>query len=117
MLLYNPTFDLYHGIFRFLQILENLEQKESLEIEKQLSNYGGSGRTVTIKVKFSDFTQVTRSHSSQSGFRSADAMMNVVPELLDNALTKPLAVRLLGISISNLVPDSERIGDEQIPLL
>ena len=90
---------------------------QSQEIAKQLSSYGGSGRTVTIKVKFSDFTQVTRSHSSKSGFRSAESMMNVVPELLDNAITKPLPVRLLGISISNLVPDSDVIGDEQIPLL
>lgn len=90
---------------------------QSQEIEEQLSKYGGSGKTVTIKVKFSDFSQVTRSYSSKAGFRSAEAIMKVVPGLLENATTKNLPVRLLGISISNLALDSEAIGEEQIPLL
>jgi len=90
---------------------------QSQEIEEQLNKYGGSGKTVTIKVKFSDFSQVTRSYSSKAGFRSAQSIMNVVPGLLENATTKNLPVRLLGISISNLVLDSEAIGEEQIPLL
>lgn len=90
---------------------------QSQEIEEQLSKYGGSGKTVTIKVKFSDFSQVTRSYSSKAGFRTAELIMKVVPGLLENATTKNLPVRLLGISISNLTLDSEAIGEEQIPLL
>ena len=90
---------------------------QTQEVEKELIKYGGSGKTVTIKVKFSDFTQVTRSYSSRAGFRSADSINKVVPQLLQNAVIKNLPVRLLGVSISNFSLDSEHISDEQIPLL
>lgn len=96
-----------------LKVLES----QSQEIEKELIKYGGSGKTVTIKVKFSDFTQVTRSYSSKAGFRSAESISEVVPQLLENAVVKNLPVRLLGVSISNLSLDSDTISDEQIPLL
>lgn len=92
-------------------------ETQSIELEQQLKKFAGTGKTVTIKVKFSDFTQVTRSHSSKVGFRDAKSIMNVIPALLESAAVKNLSVRLLGISISNLVLDSEALGDEQIPLL
>ncbi len=91
--------------------------QQTLVIEKDLRKFGGSGKTVTVKVKFSDFTQVTRSYSSRAGFRSADSIKKVIPTLLENAVVKNLPVRLLGISITNLVPDSEGLEEEQIPLL
>ncbi len=89
---------------------------QCIEIEKQLNKIQAMGKTITIKVKFSDFTQVTRSYSSRSGFREASAIYSIIPELLDNALVKPLSVRLLGVSISNLILDSELEQDEQISL-
>ncbi len=95
----------------------NVFKTQSLEIEKQLSNIGASGKTVTIKVKFSDFTQVTRSYSSKSGFRESSRIYSTIPGLLENALIKPLPVRLLGVSISNLALDSEVLEDNQISLL
>ena len=91
--------------------------KQCDEIEKQLLKIDASGKTITIKVKFSDFTQVTRSYSSQSAFREAERIFSTIPELLDNALVKPLSVRLLGVSISNLAPNSEQFQDSQISLL
>ena len=90
---------------------------QSKEIEKQLIALNSSGKTLTIKVKFSDFSQVTRSYSSKSGFCESKRIYSHIPELLENALVKPLSVRLLGVSISNLVLDSEQQKDEQISLL
>lgn len=98
------------------QMLEVLET-QSMELEKQLKRFGGHGKTVTVKVKFSDFTQVTRSYSSKAGFRKAKSINKVVPALLESAVIKDLPVRLLGISISNLIHDSEAPSEEQIPLL
>ena len=91
-------------------------QTQSREIEKQLNALGAMANTVTIKVKFADFSLLTRSTSSRSGFRQARTMTEVIPALLDNALIKPLPVRLLGIAASNLLLDSEATGDNQISL-
>ena len=111
------TEDTFEVDLHFQDEMLKVLEIQSQELEKQLIKYGGSGKTVTIKVKFSDFTQVTRSHSSKVGFRSADSIIKVIPPLLENAVVKNLPVRLLGISISNLTLDSEVTGDEQIPLL
>ncbi len=91
-------------------------ETQSIELEQQLKKFSGTGKTVTIKVKFSDFTQVTRSYSSKAGFRDTTSIMSVIPALLESAVVKNLPVRLLGISISNLVLDSEALEDEQISL-
>ena len=91
--------------------------EQSEQIEKQLIKFDGYGQTVTIKVKFADFTQVTRSHSSKLGFRNAESITQVLPDLLENAIVNHLPVRLLGVALSNLVLNSEQSADEQIPLL
>lgn len=111
------TEDTFEVDLQFQDEMLRVLETQSQEIEKELCKYGGSGKTVTVKVKFSDFTQVTRSYSSKSGFRSANSITRVVPQLLENAVVKNLPVRLLGISISNLNPDSESISEQQIPLI
>lgn len=95
-----------------LKVLET----QSIELEKQLKKLEGSGKTVTVKVKFADFTIVTRSYSSKAGFRTSESIFTTMPALLENALVKTLPVRLLGISISNLVLDSDVVVDDQISL-
>lgn len=111
------TEDTFEVDLHFQDEMLKVFETQSIELEQQLKKFAGSGKTVTIKVKFSDFTQVTRSHSSKAGFRDAKSIMSVLPALLENAVIKNLPVRLLGISISNLVLDSDVLGDEQIPLL
>lgn len=95
----------------------NVLLSQSKQIEEQLYKFGGYGKTITIKVKFSDFSQVTRSFSSKAGFHSTDSILKVIPGLLETAVIKDLPVRLLGISISNLIHNSGEKRDKQIPLI
>jgi len=59
-------------------------------------------RTVTIKVRYSDFTTITRSHSKTPSTRETDDIAARAVALLDRteAVTRP--VRLLGVSVHNL---------------
>lgn len=75
------------------------------------------GRTLTIKVKFSDFSIITRSMSRDHQFGQIDDYLQTIPALLDSALVKPLAVRLLGVSVSNLTATNKATNSDQIPLL
>jgi DNA polymerase IV len=63
---------------------------------------GIHGRTVTIKVKFADFQQITRSRTGQVSIGTRREL-----EQLSNALLEPLfpvarGIRLLGVSLSSL---------------
>ncbi len=58
-------------------------------------------RTVTIKVRYSDFTTVTRSHTTQAT-RDAEEIAQRAVALLAKTEARTRAVRLLGVSVHNL---------------
>jgi DNA polymerase IV len=76
---------------------------------------GKRGRTVTLKVKFADFQQITRSRSLIGTIGSRDEVATVSTELLKAAFPMEKAVRLLGISLSGFVL-GEADAPEQIAL-
>ena len=72
------------------------------------------GRTVTVKVKFSDFQQITRSRSSTAPVSSAAGLERICRELVEGLFPLPKGVRLLGVSTSNFVQSAqERLFDEE----
>lgn len=70
----------------------------------RIKNNSFRGRTFTLKVKYSDFSIVSRSKTYQYDLQAADVLYNIAQELLLN-LDVSLKVRLLGISVKNT--DSE----------
>lgn len=84
-------------------MLEKLEHIAE-EVSKRLNKNKVSGKTVTLKIKYSDFTLQTRSKTlpyylSEKAIILETAKDLLYQEKLDNS------VRLLGISISNLNTD------------
>jgi len=73
----------------------------SKELEKRIKKSDVAGKTVTLKIKYSDFTLQTRSKTLPFYVSDQKRILNTVMELL---YQDPLdnSVRLLGISLSNL---------------
>lgn len=64
-----------------------------------------TGRTVHIKVRYSDFHTITRSQSLDAASHSTNLLWEITSELLEAALpTRRLGIRLLGMGVSNLEP-------------
>ncbi len=63
------------------------------------------GRTITLKLRFSDFTTVTRSQTLQVPTDQGGEIFQEARRLLQGASTGR-EVRLIGISVSNLIPDT-----------
>jgi DNA polymerase-4 len=59
------------------------------------------GRTVTVKVKFADFRQVTRSRSYPTAISRHGVLRQASVELVRTLLPTAKGVRLLGVTISN----------------
>jgi DNA polymerase-4 len=75
-------------------------------------------RTVTIKVRYSDFTTITRSHSSLPATRGSEAIVTRALALLDKTEAGQRPVRLLGVSVQNLVDPSQpgtEHGEPRLP--
>jgi DNA polymerase IV len=77
---------------------------------------GHRGRTITLKVKFANFQQITRSRTGQVQIMTRSEL-----EQLGNALLEPLfpvakGVRLLGVSLSSLAGESESEREFSLPV-
>jgi DNA polymerase-4 len=72
------------------------------------------GRTVTLKAKFADFQQVTRSRTSQAPFATHAAVVAVLHTLLDSLFPVSKGIRLLGVTLSSL--GEETVVEQQLRL-
>jgi DNA polymerase-4 len=67
-------------------------------------------RTVTTKLRYPDFSIRSRSSTSPVGFADAERIGDLACALLDRALVdRPGALRLVGVSVSNLEPHQQLV--------
>jgi DNA polymerase-4 len=87
-------------------MLEQLE-KIAANLERRLKKHNIAGKTVTLKIKYSDFTQQTRSKTVPYFIADKGLIIENVKELLYQERMKD-SVRLLGISLSNLNTEQKK---------
>lgn len=100
------------------------EMKESLSpiVDKVWSYCDGNdvrGRTVTLKIKFGDFQQITRSHSWSDFVKSREDIYSAAIAMLEALFPLSKSVRLMGVSLSNLdneTGEAKEIGAKQLSL-
>ena len=73
------------------------------------------GRTVTLKVKYTDFQIITRSRTAATPIETADDLEAIARALLDPLFPATKGVRLLGVTLSSFVED-EGSGPDQLEL-
>lgn len=86
-------------------MMDKLEQIAN-EVARRLENSKVSGKTITLKIKYSDFNTQTRSKTLPYFVSQTDIILETARELLFQSELKN-SVRLLGISLSNLNTDTK----------
>jgi DNA polymerase-4 len=95
------------------EIIAELYKLEK-ELMERLEHSETTGRTITVKIKFSDFRQITRSKTLQNYIRDFDSLHKEVSAIRKSMKFEGSRIRLLGLSISNL--ETEDCGDRQLYL-
>ncbi|MGI6311180.1 MAG: DNA polymerase IV [Bacteroidales bacterium] len=95
------------------EIIAELYKLEK-ELMERIESAGVSGRTVTLKIKFADFRQITRSRTLPDYIRSFDSLHKEITRLRKSLDLENVRIRLLGVSVSNLETDDP--GDRQLEL-
>lgn len=95
------------------EIIAELYKVEK-ELMERLLNAETTGRTITVKVKFSDFRQITRSKTIQNYIRDFETLHKEVSEIRRLMKLEGSKIRLLGVTISNL--ESDDCEDRQLHL-
>ena len=80
-----------------IERLENIAE----EIERRLKKSDVAGKTITLKIKYSDFTLKTRGKTLPYFIRTKDVILETAKELLFQEKMEN-SVRLLGITLANL---------------
>ena len=75
-----------------------------------------TARTVTVKVKFDNFVQVTRAVTLANDVNKIEDIIAPLRDLLYKANVDGRSVRLLGVSVSKLTM-LEQVDEEQLTLL
>ena len=93
-------------------ILEQLD-----DVWKYVERNGIAGRTLTIKIRYRDFEQHTRSRSAPIASHSKEEAAQMVLALVRGAFPLAKPVRLLGVTLHNLErPDTEAPAEQQMSL-
>lgn len=110
----------------FAYDLTTIEEMEA-ELDKiaktvcnRLQNYQLKGRTLTLKIKYSDFKQITRNQSFPAGINDLETISATAKGLLAATSPDGKKTRLLGISLSNfgevVVKQKEEKPSDQLKL-
>ena len=89
------TIELYHTV---------------LELERRITKNTFEGHTLTLKVKFQDFQQITRSITVEQVLCSKDDILPLAKQLLQQVEFSSHPIRLLGLGVSN------QRGENEVPI-
>lgn len=104
--------------------LETLEEmypeleKIARTVHDRLLRHNLKGRTITLKIKYSDFRLITRNQSFATPLDDFDTILETTKHLLAGTFADDQKIRLLGISLSNFydpLPKDPGL-DPQLPL-
>jgi DNA polymerase-4 len=92
----------------FTDDLEGLEAMEAAlvtlaeEVATRLDKHQRYGCTLTLKVKYADYQQMTRAQTVECLLRDTETLYSMAKDLLRAHLDPIRKVRLLGLTVSNL---------------
>jgi len=80
----------------------NKLQSLAERLEQTLNNKQQRARTITLKVKYSDFQLITRSNTADRMFETKLQILELLPSLLRKTEVGERPIRLIGLSVSKL---------------
>lgn len=83
----------------------------AVELVSRLQRYAFKGNTLTLKIKFHDFTQLTRSITLSYELVTLDVILPLAKQLLHEVDYRERPIRLIGLSVSNPCGDEDKHSD------
>ena len=94
--------------------MERILEKLATQVEHRLVELGLAGKTLTLKVRWSNFDLLTRAISRPQGFLQAEEMLPILYSQLSRLIDGKQAVRLLGVTVSGLFSQEEWLRERQV---
>ena len=108
------TFD--HNLFEIEEIKEHIERIANISFDRYKRSKVNDGHTLTIKLKFGDFKQVTRSKTLEKAINEKATYLSIARQLMTEDLLDEKGIRLIGVGISNFRKDEGLDEPSQLTL-
>lgn len=82
----------------------------AVELVSRLENKNFRGNTLTLKIKFHDFNQITRSITQSKELTTLDVILPLAKQLLKEVDYEHHPIRLIGLSVSNPREENDEKG-------
>ena len=83
------------------------------ELVERLQRSGFKGNTLTLKIKFHDFNQITRSYTQARDLTTLDLILPLAKQLLKEVEYSMHPIRLIGLSVSHPRNEHEDMASER----
>ncbi len=102
-----------------LEALHQVLRSHAERVGADLRRTGRRARTVTLKVRWPDFTTFTRSQTTPRPVQTTEQLLSAGRQLLDEVFAKEgrHPVRLIGLGATNLVDDAVQLAFDDEPAL
>ena len=78
------------------------------EVFRRYQLQSAQGRTISLKIKYGNFKQITRSKSQKEGIKDFSEIQVLIKSLLNQDLLHEAGIRLLGLNLSNFNPKKDQ---------
>lgn len=99
-----------------MDMIRSILHDIAAELEEGLGRKKIRGRTITLKIKYHDFRQITRSATIDEPTNSGEVMLSEAFRLLQFTEAGRKKIRLLGISLSGLDCNDDELPEKQLLL-
>lgn len=101
------TFD--EDIYLYSEEMNVVIERLAEEVERRLAKVEKKAKTLTIKIKFDDFEQITRSLTIERTIHQKEELVKYTNQILKRVDTHDKKIRLLGITTHNLLAQGEEV--------
>lgn len=92
------------NLYELEDVLDEIERIARISYKRYQKNKE-SGYTLTLKIKYGDFRQITRSHTEDNPITTVDDYVDHAMRLMSENLVSEEGIRLIGVGISNFKKD------------
>lgn len=95
------------NIYELDDVIEEIDRIARISFERYKRSKAEDGHTITIKIKYGDFQQITRSKTDDPSINDEGTYVQIAKSLFTEQLLNEKGIRLIGVGISNFRKDEE----------
>ena len=108
------TFD--RNLYEMEEIMDEVGRIATISFQRYQKSKVSNGHTITIKIKYGDFRQITRSRTYEEGINTEDQFVKMGLSLFSEDLISEEGIRLIGVGISNFAKDEPTNVSSQLTI-